>query len=116
MLLMGHHDASLAQVLNDSNKLLGKRRLRHSQVLAYQFWSAFIRSYLPELQGKPKWRSDGKGLAVGQVVLLIDHQLPRALWPVDTVTETYAGADGRIRMVKIQVKDKTYMRPVVKLN
>ncbi len=116
MLLMGHHDASLAQVLNDSNKLLGKRRLRHSQVMAYQFWRAFIRSYLPELQGKPKWRSDGKGLAVGQVVLLIDHQLPRALWPVGTVTETYAGADGRIRTVKIQVKDKTYMRPVVKLN
>ncbi len=49
------------------------------------------------------------------MVLLIDHQLPRALWPVGTVTETYAGADGRIRTAKIQVKDKTYTRPVVKL-
>ncbi len=32
-----------------------------------------------------------------------------------TVTETYAGADGRIRTAKIQVRDKTYTCPVVKL-
>ncbi len=115
MLLMGRRDASLPQVLYDSNELLGKCRWQHSQVLADQFWNAFIRSYYPELQGRPKWRLDGKGLAVGQVVLLIDHQLPRALWPVGTVTETYAGADGRIRTAKIQVRDKTYTRPVVKL-
>lgn len=115
MLLMGRRDASLPQVLYDSNELLGKRRWRHSQVLADQFWTAFIRSYLPELQGRQKWTSDGKGLAVGQVVLLIDHQLPRALWPVGTVTETYAGADKRIRTAKVKVKDKMYLRPVVKL-
>ncbi|XP_067270804.1 uncharacterized protein [Pseudorasbora parva] len=115
LLLMGRHDASLPQVLYDSNELLGKRRWRHSQVLADQFWSAFIRCYLPELQGRPKWRTDGKEIAVGQVVLLIDHQLPRALWPVGTVTETYAGADGRIRTAKVQVRDKMYTRPVVKL-
>nr|XP_055049757.1 uncharacterized protein LOC129435890 [Misgurnus anguillicaudatus] len=115
MLLMGRHDASLPQVLFDSNQLLGKRRWRHSQVLADHFWTAFIRYYLPELQGRQKWRSDGKELAVGQVVLLIDHQLPRALWPVGTVVETYAGADGRIRTAKIQVRNKMYIRPVVKL-
>ncbi|XP_073718572.1 uncharacterized protein [Misgurnus anguillicaudatus] len=115
MLLMGRHDASLPQVLFDSNQLLGKRRWRHSQVLADHFWTAFIRYYLPEQQGRQKWRSDGKELAVGQVVLLIDHQLPRALWPVGTVVETYAGADGRIRTAKIQVRNKMYIRPVVKL-
>ncbi|XP_067306008.1 uncharacterized protein [Pseudorasbora parva] len=115
LLLMGRHDASLPQVLYDSNELLGKRRWRHSQVLADQFWSAFTRCYLPELQSRSKWRTDGKEIAVGQVVLLIDHQLPRALWPVGTVTETYAGADGRIRTAKVQVRDKMYTRPVVKL-
>ncbi|XP_039531977.1 uncharacterized protein LOC120482073 [Pimephales promelas] len=115
LLLMGRHDASLPQVLYDSDELLGKRRWRHSQVLADQFWTAFIRFYLPELQGRQKWRSDGKEMAVGQVVLVIDNQLPRALWPVGIVTETCPGADGRIRTAKVQVKGKIYMRPVVKL-
>ncbi|KAK9969699.1 hypothetical protein ABG768_027851, partial [Culter alburnus] len=115
MLLMGRRDASLPQVLYDSCELLGKRRWRHSQVLADQFWTAFIRCYLPELQGRQKWRLDGKELAVGHVVLLIDHQLPQALWPVGTVAETYAGPDGKVRTAKVQVRDKMYTRPVVKL-
>lgn len=85
MLLMGRHDASLPQILYDSNELLGKRRWRHSQVLADQFWTAFIHSYLPELQGRQKWRSDGKGLAVGQVVLLMWYST------VGTVTDLCRG-------------------------
>lgn len=44
-------------------------------------------------------------MAVGEVVLLIDHQLLRALWPVGTVAETYAGADGRIRTAKAQERE-----------
>lgn len=84
-------------------------------MLADCFWTAFIRHYLPGLQGHPKWRTDVKGLTVGQVVLIVDPQLPRALWPVGTVMETLAGADGRIRIARVKVKEKTYTRPVVRL-
>ncbi|XP_052412579.1 uncharacterized protein LOC127957915 [Carassius gibelio] len=115
LLLMGRRDASLPQVLYDSNNLLGKRRWRHSQVLADCFWAAFIRRYLPDMQGRQKWTAEGRELTVGQVVLVADPQLPRSLWPVGTITETLPGADGRIRVVRVQVKDKTYTRPVVRL-
>ncbi|XP_073789840.1 uncharacterized protein [Danio rerio] len=115
LLLMGRRDASLPQVLYDSSNLLGRRRWRHSQVLADCFWTTFIRQYLPSMQGRQKWTTDGKELAVGQVVLVIDPQLPRSHWPVGTVTEALPGADGRIRVVRIKVKDKTYTRPVVRL-
>ncbi len=60
LLLMGRRDASLPQVLFDSTNLLGRRRWRHSQVLADHFWTAFIRDYLPSLQDRHKWRKDGK--------------------------------------------------------
>ncbi len=49
------------------------------------------------------------------VVLIVDPQLPRALWPVGKVTTTYPGADGRIRTAAIKVKDRTYVRPVARL-
>lgn len=115
LLLMGRRDASLPQVLYDPNNLLGRRRWRHSQVLADSFWTAFIHQYLPAMQEQHKWKTDGKKLAVGQVVLVVDPQLPRSLWPVGTVTETLPGADGKIRIAKVKFKDKTYTRPVVRL-
>nr|XP_055033759.1 uncharacterized protein LOC129422083 [Misgurnus anguillicaudatus] len=115
LLLMGRRDASLPQVLYDPNNLLGRRRWRHSQVLADCFWAAFIRQYLPGMQGRTKWKTDGIELKVGQVVLVVDPQLPRSLWPVGTVTETLPGADGRIRIARVNVKDKVYTRPVVRL-
>ncbi|KAL1281070.1 hypothetical protein QQF64_015670 [Cirrhinus molitorella] len=111
LLLMGRRDASLPQVLYDSNNLLGKRRWRHSQVLADCFWTAFIRRYLPNMQGRQKWRTDGRELTVGQVVLVIDPQLPRSLWPVGTVTETLPGADGRVRIARVKVNDKNIHSP-----
>lgn len=91
------------------------RRWRHSQVLADHFWSGFIRHYLPSLQERQKWKKDGKQLEPHQVVLIVDPQLPRALWPVGRVTATYPGADGRIRTAAIKVKDWTYIRPVARL-
>ena len=115
ILLMGRHDASLPQVMYDSSDLLGRRRWRHSQVLADHFWSSFIRHYLPTLQERQKWRRDNKTLEVDQVVLVVDPQLPRALWPDGKVTHTYPGADGRVRTASVQVKEKTYVRPVARL-
>ena len=104
LLLMGHYDASLPQVLYDSSNILVKRRWRYSQVLADHFWSQFVRYNLPSLQERQKWSKDGRKLTVDQVVLIVNNQLPRALWSVRKVTQTYPGADGRIRTAAIQAK------------
>lgn len=42
-------------------------------------YDKFIRHYLPSLQERQKQRKDTKQLDVGQVVLIVDPQLPRAL-------------------------------------
>lgn len=115
MLLMGRRDSSLPQALYDSEDLLGRRRWRQSQVLADNFWSSFVRQYLPGLQDRQKWKTDGKELTVGQVVLIVDPRFPRASWPVGTVTETFPAADGRVRTAVVKVKEKTYTRPVIRL-
>ena len=39
----------------------------------------------------------------------------RAHWPLARILEVYKGKDGDIRLAKIQVSDKSYARPIVKL-
>lgn len=111
-LLMGRPDASLPQVIYPEFEILSRKRWRHSQVLADQFWTSFIKNYLPTLQPCQKWMSDTSNLTPGTVVMIIDHQLPRALWPVGKVVTIYPGSDGRVRSAEIEVKNKHYHRPV----
>lgn len=54
LLLMGRPDPSLPQAVYDSSELLSRHRWRHSQVLADQFWTHFVRHYLPTLQTRTK--------------------------------------------------------------
>lgn len=49
ILLMGRHDSSLPQALNDSSSILGTRRWRHSQVLTNQL----LVNLHPMLPAKP---------------------------------------------------------------
>lgn len=115
MLLMGWLDPSTPQVVYLDTELLSRRRWRHCQVLADQFWTHFIRNYLPSLQNRSKWQRDQEDICIDNVVLVVDQQLPRSLWPVGKVTAVFPGADGRVRTVQVQVKDKSYTRPVAKL-
>ncbi|XP_062286759.1 uncharacterized protein LOC133992089 [Scomber scombrus] len=114
-LLMGRPDASLPQVIYPASEVLSRRRWRHSQVFADQFWSHFIKRYLPTLQPRQKWQGDIENITPGTVVMIVDHHLPRALWPVGKVKDVHISADGRIRSANIQVKDKVYQRSVAHL-
>ncbi|KAL0171405.1 hypothetical protein M9458_031716, partial [Cirrhinus mrigala] len=105
--LIGRRDASLPQVIYQESEMLSRRRWRHSQLLAEHFWKHFLKHYLPDLQTRQKWKTEKRTLEIGDVVLIIDPQLPRALWPVGRVTQVFPGAD--------DVKGKTYTRIVARL-
>lgn len=115
LLLMGRRDTSLPQAVYASSDLLSRRRWRHSQILADHFWSNFIRRHLPDLQKRSKWHKDTDNLAAGQVVMVVDSQLPRAQWPIGRVVKTCSGSDGRVRAAEVKIKGQTYLRPVVRL-
>ncbi|KAM4566949.1 uncharacterized protein PAE49_010403 [Odontesthes bonariensis] len=93
LLLMGRRDASLPQALYGPEALLGRRLYRHSQVIADLFWNQFIRRYLPNLQLRQKWKESSEDLKVGQVVLVMDRQLPRVMWPVGRVSKVITSDD-----------------------
>ncbi|XP_065099626.1 uncharacterized protein [Paramisgurnus dabryanus] len=113
--LIGRRDTSLPQVVYQESEMLSRRRWRHSQLLADHFWKHFLKYYLPSLQVRQKWKSDKKMLEIGDVVMIVDSQLPRALWPVGKITQVFPSSDGRVRAANVAVKDRTYMRPVARL-
>ncbi|XP_077361612.1 uncharacterized protein LOC144006574 [Festucalex cinctus] len=115
LLLMGRLDSSLPQAVYADAEPLSRRRWRHSQVLADQFWSHFIKHYLPTLQTRSKWHKDPTQLQIGTTVMVMDPQLPRAMWPIGRVTNVLPGQDKRIRTAEVQVQGKTYVRPVARL-
>lgn len=114
-LLMGRPDASLPLTIYPQSELVSRRRWRHSQILADQFWKCFLKFYLPGLQNRQKWQKDSVDIQLGTTVLIIDPQLPRALWPVGQVKEIIPGADTKVRIARVKVGDKTYTRPVARL-
>ncbi|KAL1261108.1 hypothetical protein QQF64_008935 [Cirrhinus molitorella] len=112
---MGRLDGALSPVMYPRSERLSRRRWRHCQVLADHFWARFIRCYLPTLQCRQKWHGTPADLTEHSVVLVMDPQFPRALWPVGRVVKVHPGVDGHVRSIDVQVKDKVYTRPVARL-
>lgn len=113
LLLMGRLDASLPQDMYRDSELLSNRRWRHS--LADHFWTQYIKYYLPTLQLRQKWLTDNPNLAISTVVMVIDPQLPQALWPIGRIQRLLPSPDGKVRVVEVNIKGRTYKRPVCRL-
>ncbi|KAL7841401.1 hypothetical protein SRHO_G00250920 [Serrasalmus rhombeus] len=94
LLLMGRLDSALPQVIYPQSVKFSQRKWRHAQVLADQFWSAFIRHYLPSLQARVKWFKSSPGIPVGVVVLVVDPQQPRVQWPIGKIVKVHPSRDG----------------------
>ncbi|KAI2668878.1 Polyprotein P3 [Labeo rohita] len=106
ILLMGQRDASLPQVVYQDPELLSRKRWRHSQVLADHFWRHFIRHYLPNLQIRQKWRTEEANLQIGDTVMIVDQQLPRALWPVGKIVQVFPGLTKESDLQKYRSKTR----------
>ena len=94
---------------------LSRKRWRRSQFLADQLWRLWRREYLPLLTLRHKWTTENKNIAVGDVVMIVDDSLPRALWPLARVHKVHPGKDGRVRSVTVKTRNKFLDRPVTKL-
>jgi hypothetical protein len=53
-----------------------RKRWRHIQFLADQFWRKWINCYLPELQRRHKWVDQQRNLQIGDIVLIMGENTP----------------------------------------
>ena len=53
-------------------------------------------------------------LKIGDIVLVISSECPRAHWPLGRVLKVFLGQDGHVCVAKIQIGQNTVMKPVSK--
>ena len=92
-----------------------RKRWRQVQYLANIFWKRWTREYLPTLSLRQKWTKAQRNVKVGDTVIIIDENLPRGTWSLGRVIETFPGADGMVRSVRLRTKSATLIRPIHKL-
>ena len=114
-LLMGRLDGSLPQVVYPETDILSRRHWRHSQILGDEFWSRFIREYLPGLQARQKWQSSPPHLQDEAVIMLVEPHLQWAQWPVGRVVKVHHSDDGCVRSADVNIKGHFFTRPVARL-
>ena len=71
--------------------------------MANQFWSRWRKEYLQNLQIRKKWTRPVRNLSVGDIVLVIDDNLPRSQWQLGRVVEASVDEDGLVRKVKLAI-------------
>lgn len=81
---------------------------------ANTFWQRWTKEYLPTIARRGKWFENTKNLEVGDVVIVVDSNLPRNCCPKGRIIATKNGSDGTVRSVTVQTKDGVYERPTVK--
>ncbi|XP_072934976.1 uncharacterized protein [Epargyreus clarus] len=58
-----------------------RRQWRIAQRLTDMFWQRWIKEVLPVLTPRPKWCTDEQTIKAGDLVLVVDPNLPRNTWP-----------------------------------
>lgn len=92
-----------------------RKRYQQIQRITNEWWSLWMKYFVPNLQIRNKWYKKRENLNVGDIVLIIDSSVHRASWSMAIVEEVYPGTDKMVRSVKVKSKDGNYVRPITKL-
>ena len=114
-LLMMRGQLALPPGLFDEDDLYHRQRWKLVQYIMNEFWNRWIREYLPMLQERKKWNEEVRNVKNGDIVLLVDKDLPRGRWSIARVLEVYKGRDGLVRSAKVKTATSEYVRPIVKM-
>ena len=87
---------------------------RRVQELISHFWRRRMREWLPGQNARLKWNEVKEDLKVGDVVLVISPDQPRACWPLGRVIEIFPEQEPHVRVAKVQVGQNSYLRPISK--
>ena len=84
-----------------------RKRWRRVQHLANEFWVRWKGEFLHTLQLRQKWVRPRRNLQQGDVVIVRNDNLPRNMWQIVRVEETYCDPDGYVRKATLAVGDVT---------
>jgi hypothetical protein len=116
-LLIGRSLIALPEKDNTNAPVSSLSRYQRIQAMTNQFWKRWTRDYLNTLQQRSKWRKsiNPERFQAGQVVLLIDENLPRLQWKLGRIVTAHPGDDGVIRTVSVKTSNGVVKRAVHRL-
>lgn len=85
------------------------------QKLLQQFWRRWREEYLAAQQQRTKWYRIEKNLAIGDMVIIRNENLPPAVWAIGRVSKTFMANDGLVRAALIKTATGELERPIQKL-
>jgi hypothetical protein len=110
-------EALTAPLEPDLTELKINRLSRHQLLerLRQHFWKRWRTEYLSYLQGRTKWQSPSPSLQPGDLVLLVEDNVPPLCWPLGRIQQVHPGSDGNVRVVTVKTNTGTYKRGVRKV-
>ncbi|XP_073961049.1 uncharacterized protein [Choristoneura fumiferana] len=94
--------------------LLSRSSWRRAMRLTDHFWRRWVREYLPTLVPRSS-NGEAPNIAVGDLVVIADGNLPRGSWPRGRVTALFPGRDGIVRVADVATTAGVLRRPLKKL-
>jgi hypothetical protein len=84
-----------------------RKRFQYTQTIANHFWRRFIQEYIPKLIAveRSKWQKKKRQIERGDIVLIVENNVPRGKWNLGRVVEVFPGKDGIVRKVAL-IKDE----------
>lgn len=114
--LIGPKYGALPCVKTDERDLTLLSKWRAAQRLTDIFWQRWTHEYLPYLVTRKKWHQESIAVKLNDIVVIIDPNGPRNIWPKGRVIQLYPAKDGKIRIVDVKLANGTVLkRPVSRL-
>ena len=93
--------------------MLLRKKWRQTQILADHFWRRWLKEYVPALQERQKWHRPRRNVQVGDLVLVVDQDLPREKRHLARILRVIHGKDGLVRTVEVKTgSSSSLLRPI----
>ena len=113
--LLGQGSNNTPVINNKEVDVTVRRKWKAVRVATNILWSRWTQEYLSMLTERKNWLSLNVNLQKGDLVLLCDKNLKRSHWPLGRVVETLPGPCNDVCVVKVQMKDSSYVQSVASL-
>ncbi|KAH9645887.1 hypothetical protein HF086_010086 [Spodoptera exigua] len=79
------------------------------------FWKRWAKEYVAELQTRTKWKTRHQSIAINQLALIKDENLPPLKWNLGRVIRIHPGADGIARVADLMTSSGIIRRAFSKI-
>lgn len=111
-LLIGASQPTFPSCFEDVNP---QKLWKRSQRLTNIFWMRWVKEFLPTLTKRGRWTDDSKPINIGDVVVVVEPNLPRNAWRLGQIEKLFPGKDHVVRVVEVRTVNGTFRRPVTRL-